>query len=284
MIFGFDADTENCWKIALKGMRNSGLISGDPNWLTALPGTPLHRRMKLAGRLRESFATHGGIKYSTNIRYILPKDVLIKGFRYFIQNYLDGEYQYKRLENYFQTIDQGNYIPIKGNGFGNLLLFFRMSLHDWRALSQLSLRTRRMVSNPKNIFYLFKGFKLAYSYRHIKEWFGYFQFWGFAWTNAMFKYQNVKDEAFDIESVSEDFDFDDILPKDYEKTADEKIPKEKILAQLQLTTGQLKKVIERKKKLKDNNAIFWMKPMNVSSRQQNMLYKNSVFVKDWSDN
>ena len=50
-IFGFDADTEDFGKIALRGMGESGLISGDPNWLTALPGTPLHRRMKLSGRL-----------------------------------------------------------------------------------------------------------------------------------------------------------------------------------------------------------------------------------------
>ena len=256
MIFGFDADSEDFGKIAMKGMGDSGIISGDPNWLTALPGTPLHRRMKLAGRLRESFATHGGIKYSTNIRYILPKDVLIKGFRDFMQNYLDGEYQYKRLRTYYQTVDQGNYIPIKGSGFGSLLNFLRLSLSDRRALSQISLRIRRFVSNPKNISYFFKGFKLALSYRHLKGWFGYFQFWMFAWTNAMFKYQNLGDEAFDLESVPDDFDLEKILPKGYAETADEEIPKEKILAQLQLTTEQLKKVIERKKKTAD---IFFVR-------------------------
>jgi hypothetical protein len=78
----------------------------------------------------------------------------------------------------------------------------------------------------------------------------------FAWTNAMFKYQNLGDESFDLESVSDDFDLEKILPKGYAETADEAIPKEKTLAQLQLTTEQLKKVIERKKKTAD---IFFVR-------------------------
>jgi|TARA_B110001454_G_scaffold96590_1_gene91471 radical SAM superfamily enzyme YgiQ (UPF0313 family) len=257
-IFGFDSDTEDFGKIALKGMSESGLISGDPNWLTALPGTPLHRRMKLSGRLRESFATHGGIKYSTNIRYLLPKNTLLDSFRYFITNYLDGEYQYNRLKTYFDTINEGeNYIPVTGNGFGNLILFLRMSLSDKRALSQIFLRLRLFLSKPRNISYLLKGLKLGLSHRHIKGWFGYVQFWLFAWTNAMFKYQRLDNDVFDIESVPEDFDLNNILPKGYEETADEKIPKEKTLAQLLVTTTQLKKVIERKKNGKNNKKIVW---------------------------
>ena len=50
---------------------------------------------------------------------------------------------------------------------------------------------------------------------------------------------------------------DYIIPKGYEETADEKIPKEKTLAQLLVTTTQLKKVIERKKNGKNNKKIVW---------------------------
>ena len=134
-----------------------------------------------------------------------------------------------------------------------------MSFSDRRAISQIFLRLRLFLSKSRNISYFLKGLKLGFSHRHIKGWFGYVQFWLFAWTNAMFKYQKLDDDVFDIESVPEDFDLNNILPKGYEETADEKIPQEKILAQLRVTTTQLKKVIERKKDDKDNKKIVWKK-------------------------
>jgi hypothetical protein len=73
--------------------------------------------------------------------------------------------------------------------------------------------------------------------------FGYFQFWFFAWTNAVLKYRYISDDDFDIESVGADFDIRDILPKDYQSTANEAIPAGKIKAQLRATMAQLESVI-----------------------------------------
>ena len=53
LIFGFDSDTDASFQVTLDGLRDSALLSGDPSLLTALPGTPLYRRMKLSGRLRD---------------------------------------------------------------------------------------------------------------------------------------------------------------------------------------------------------------------------------------
>ena len=71
LIFGFDSDTDSCFDVTLKGLLNSALLSGDPSLLTALPGTPLYRRMKLSGRLRNVRFGLGGFKYQTNIKYLL---------------------------------------------------------------------------------------------------------------------------------------------------------------------------------------------------------------------
>ena len=47
----------------LEDMLEAGLISGDPSLLTALPGTPLYRRMHLSGRLRNTQHTDMRIFY-----------------------------------------------------------------------------------------------------------------------------------------------------------------------------------------------------------------------------
>ena len=77
LIFGFDSDTADSFDLTLAGMAAAGLISGDPSLLTALPGTPLFRRMKLSGRLRDNKNSLGGYKYCTNIRYLLPREQMV---------------------------------------------------------------------------------------------------------------------------------------------------------------------------------------------------------------
>jgi radical SAM superfamily enzyme YgiQ (UPF0313 family) len=246
LIFGFDSDEEDFPEVTLEGIRSSGLISGDPNWLTALPGTPLHRRMKLSGRLRELVSTHGGVKYQTNIRYLLPRRKMIDGFRRFIRIYLDGSYQYSRLKTFFESLKRGNFIPIHGNGFGNLGLFLMQSLGSRRAIAQLARRIGFFLANPMNVAYALKALALTAFQGPRRGAFGYFQFWVFAWTNAMFKYKGARDEDFDIESVDSQFKLKDLLPEGYAETAMEQIPRQKIADQLRVTTAQLRKTIDRR--------------------------------------
>jgi len=63
LIFGFDSDGDDCFDLTLDGILESGLLSGDPSFLTALPGTPLYQRMSLAGRLRD--VRYGAPRYDT---------------------------------------------------------------------------------------------------------------------------------------------------------------------------------------------------------------------------
>ena len=82
---------------------------------------------------------------------------------------------------------------------------------------------------------------LSRSRRH-KRLFSIFQFWLFAWTNAILKYEGLTDVDFDIESVPPDFDRAMILPEHYVESAVEEIPQAKIHAQQRLTVQQLRRL------------------------------------------
>jgi len=249
LIFGFDSDDENSFQETLDGIQESSLLSGDPSFLTALPGTPLYRRIKLSGRLRDFRDTHGmgGYKYQTNIKYLLSEEIMINGFKKFVRGYTDGRYQYSRLLGYFNLLkNEGNFVPKKGGSFGNLPLFLKMLIKNPQAILQLILRLFLFSKNPANIYWAFKGALLAFKQPRYIGALGYFQFWFFTWTNAVLKYKNTSDGEFDIESVGEEFDIKSILPEQYRETADELIPKQKINAQLNSTITQLETLITNK--------------------------------------
>lgn len=242
LIFGFDSDTPESFDETLDGLSDAALLSGDPSLLTALPGTPLYRRMKLSNRLRDVRFGLGGYKYQTNVRYLLPARTVIDGYKHFVRGFSRGAYQYARLKNYFALLNEGRFVPMEGKGFGNLALFIKMIATNRAALWQMTQRLARFAARPANIYWAFRGLLLALG-NLDKGGFGYFQFWFFAWTNAVLKYRYISDDDFDIESVPAAFDIKDILPDDYEATADEAIPPQKIKAQLRATTAQLESVI-----------------------------------------
>jgi radical SAM superfamily enzyme YgiQ (UPF0313 family) len=245
LIFGFDSDRDDAFDITLQGLLDSGLLSGDPSLLTALPGTPLYRRMKLSGRLRNVRYGLGGYKYQTNIRYLLPRDRMIAGYRKFVGQFVEGAYQYQRLERFFANLDRGEFIPLQGGGYGNLWLLARMVFRNVAAMRQWSTRLWLFAKRPANLYYALKGLGLVVARRRFRGGSSYFRFWLFAWTNAVLKYQNLTERDFDIESVEDGFDIRRILPAAYAETADEQIPAGKIDAQLRATMRQLEAVIER---------------------------------------
>lgn len=243
LIFGFDSDDEQSFRKTLDGLRDAALLSGDPSILTALPGTPLYRRMKLSGRLRDVRFGLGGYKYQTNIKYLMATQTLIDGYKSFVEHFTDGAYQYSRLAGYYDLIDEGNFVTQEAKGFGNLGLFLKMIFKNPAALWQMTQRLARFAKRPMNIYWAFKGLILTLRQPGDRGAMGYFQFWFFAWTNAVLKYQNISDEDFNLEDVGEGFDIRDILPDNYRDTADEQIPPQKIQAQIRSTVAQLEAVI-----------------------------------------
>ena len=247
LIFGFDSDSVDTFDETLNGLRDAALLSGDPSLLVALPGTPLYRRMKLSGRLREIGFGLGGFKYQTNIKYLIPANEIISGYQYFVNEFIKGDYQLDRLKRFFELLNQGNFIPLKsGGGFGSISSYFKVLIADKKAATQMAIRLTRFALKPVLMWYAFRGLLLVYKNRNIPGAFGYFQFWFFAWTNTLLKYSNLSAKDFDIESVGPDFDIRNILPESYRSSANEPIPKAKINAQLRSTEEQLKRIISIK--------------------------------------
>ena len=247
LIFGFDSDTPESFDRTLEGMEESALISGDLNLLVALPGTPLYRRMKLSGRLRDVDYTLGGFKFQTNMRYLVPRNEIIRGYRHFVNEFIKGDYQFRRLRAFFDLLESDNFIPLKRmGGFGSLYSYAKGLLSDRYAATKMIVRFGRFLLRPSLVGYALKGLALVVQRRHIEGRLHYFQFWMFAWTNALVKYATVSEKDFDIESVGPDFDVRTILPENYAATADEPIPKAKIEAQLRETQAQLARVIQIK--------------------------------------
>jgi len=243
LIFGFDSDTADSFDLTLEGMAKAGLISGDPSLLTALPGTPLFRRMKMSGRLRGEKNSLGGYKYCTNIRYLMPREEMIAGYRKFVRRFCEGDYQFQRLRGFLDNLDRGNYTPLRSKGYGSLGKYVSMVFKSPRAIKMLAGRLVQIAVRPAVSWYALRGLllTLARSRRHPRL-FGVFQFWLFNWTNAMLKYEGLTDADFDIESVPADFDRTQILPEHYTDMADEEIPQAKIAAQQRSTVGQLRRL------------------------------------------
>ena len=201
--------------------------------------------MKLSGRLRDVRFGLGGYKYQTNIRYLQSAEKIISGYKWFVTEFCNGKYQYQRLHAFFELLDQGRFVPMEAKGFGNLGLFLKMIIGNKAALWQMTQRMARFVAQPSNVYWALRAFLLALS-SYRRGGIGYFQFWFFAWTNAVLKYRYISDDDFDIENVEDSFDIKEILPADYKDSATEAIPPQKIKAQLRATMAQLKTVISER--------------------------------------
>jgi radical SAM superfamily enzyme YgiQ (UPF0313 family) len=244
LIFGFDSDDEKAFDITLDGLLDAGMLSGDPSLLTALPGTPLHRRMKLAGRLREVRYGLGGFKYQTNIKYLMPKETMTAGYKYFVENFTQGKKSYARLKVFFDNLERGNFVPIEGAGYGSASIFIKMILRNPAAMKQMATRLLRFASRPRDVYWALRGLGLALSRRHVRGRLGYFQFWFFAWTNSVLKYRNLSAADFDIDDVGPVYTAEQILPAAYDQNVVEDIPAAKTKDQLRSTTAQLRTLIE----------------------------------------
>jgi len=246
LIFGFDSDGPEAFDITLDGLLQAGMLSGDPSLLTALPGTPLHRRMKVSGRLRDVRYGLGGFKYQTNIRYLMPSEQIIEGYKYFVAQFTDGKKQYARLKVFFDNLERGNFVPIEGKGYGNPALFLKMVLRNPAALKQLTQRLFRFARRPEYSYWALRGLLLTLSRRHIPGRLSYLQFWFFAWTNSVLKYRDLSPADFDIASVEGPITPEHILPAAYTENVVEEIPPAKTKDQLRSTTAQLSRLIEER--------------------------------------
>lgn len=239
LIFGFDTDKDDAVDRALRGIKEAGLISGDPSLLTALPGTPLYRRMEKSGRLRIGKLGLGGKKYATNIMYLRPKKKMIHDFIRFVHEFNRPSFQFARFENFLASLDPEKCQSID-DGYINVSKILRDVVKSTTSLWSAIKRLAGVLNSPEKLKYVFRA------YRRTKATPGarmtHFYFWLFNWSNSILKYGNLCEEDFDIDSVRSDFSMANIIPHDYDRDFFEPIPENKIRAQRQATIRALRKI------------------------------------------
>lgn len=239
LIFGFDTDTDDTVQEALDGILSSGLISGDPTLLTALSGTPLYRRMQLAGRLREGKVALGGHKYSTNIKYLRSKQSILNDYIYFVGTFNSCGFQLKRYQQFLSclsvkaTTSKGGYIEPKK--------ILKLIFGNSSAFKQMILRLSRFLISPARVMTVFYALMLTYFSKHGSM--SHFSFWVFNWSNSLIKYSGISSKDFNIESVEGPITRKLVLPDDYLTDYFEPIPAAKIKAQRQFTVQAMKELV-----------------------------------------
>jgi len=248
LIFGFDTDPDEIAEIALGGILKSGLISGDPSLLTALPGTPLYQRMKLSNRLRNAKLGLGGFKYQTNIRYLKRADRIRDDFKTFVRRFNEGAYQHDRLLSFYRCLDSANYIAPQTAGYADLKKLFTMVSRRPEHIRLLFLRIFIVVRSPIRSYHILRTILLTLRKNCSEKplWF-YFKIWLFTWSNSLVKYSRLSDADFDIESVHGHFDVTALVPQGYE--TDHEIPETtKSRSQRRITAATLKEWFEGQSK------------------------------------
>ncbi|MFT7626139.1 MAG: hypothetical protein ACI9WU_005334 [Myxococcota bacterium] len=243
LIFGFDSDADDCFDRTTAGLESSGLLSGDPSFLVALPGTPLYRRMALAGRLRDK-TSHNHHRYSSNIRFLLSGSDLTDGYLRFVAADVDGAHRYARLERFLANLESGHYVPLSGQGFGNVGSIIEALRANPAAARQLLRRLESFAADPTRLAWAGRGALAVLKRRGLKGRLRYLQFWLFAWSNAVLAYHNLTKHDLDLQGMGS-FVAEDVLPAGYEETANEDIPRARIEAQLRNTTRALRRLLER---------------------------------------
>lgn len=223
LIFGFDSDTDTIFEQSLDFMIETGLIGGDPSFLTALAGTPLYERMQRTGRLVERVeSVTVRKKISTNIRYLQSEEFLAKGFVRFIEAYTSPEFQYARFKSHMDLVmKSGKFVPFAGGGYASVSHYLKLQLvspyktgrfwgaspSTWASRKMLILRVLYLLRKPSVLLAVLKGWWLLKkcSRRYPKLSIN-FHYWLYVWTNIGLKYWGLRQEDFGLHSVGKDFD------------------------------------------------------------------------------
>jgi radical SAM superfamily enzyme YgiQ (UPF0313 family) len=238
LIVGFDSDRSDVFDLTLRGIEESCLLSIYVNFLEALPGTPLYRRMKLAGRLRSHELSD--VRIQSKIRYLLDRSFLIEGYISFARQFSSGTRQYRRFAAFMRNLERGQYVVASASGTGNLRGLLSALLRNASATTKLVRQFWIFSADPRRPFYALRAFLLAASRaRRVPGAIGFFLVWLSDWSRFVMANTGLSAADFDIESIRGAVTPQMILPEGYAETADEPIPESKIRAQIRNTVAQL---------------------------------------------
>ncbi len=178
-IVGFDGDDRNVFREQLDFIRQAAIPVAMVGILQAMPGTPLHDRVKQAGRLKDDDA--GGIRAAadrlafSNIRPLRMSEAdLAEGFRFLVTSLYDDDHFAERMINAVMLGMKGALINRTRMRKKAVLTVFRLLRYyllttDWkRARMFLRIVGKTVVVNPQYLeavlmhLIVFKHLRLFY--------------------------------------------------------------------------------------------------------------------------
>jgi radical SAM superfamily enzyme YgiQ (UPF0313 family) len=217
LIFGFDSDPPSMFDDTLRGVHDAGLIAGDPTFLLALPGTPLYARMKRAGRLVEDDRDADQLelhrervsKVESNIKYLQPRDAMVRGFMRFIARFTDGDFAYRRFRRHVELVlGTAQFRGVNAVGYGNLAQYLKSQFSSRQNVEKMANRMRLLLE-PKNFWAVTRAYALVVANRRrypgLKN---HFTMWLYVWTNLLLKYRGLREEDFRLHSVESGYDLE----------------------------------------------------------------------------
>lgn len=209
LIFGFDSDSASAFDDTLAFLEQTGLLGGDPGFLSALPGTPLFERMKRTGRLVER-AAHASERHkvSTNVRYLRNPRALAEGFTAFMARFTSADHQLRRFERHLELIVQSaDFVAQPGVGLGSLGSYLRGQLGHAAKRRMLFARAMLVLSEPASLYALIRGFLAFRRAERTRPGLGvHFYFWAYFWTNLALKYRGFTADDCELHGAASTFD------------------------------------------------------------------------------
>lgn len=100
-IVGFDNDTPGVFQRQIDFIQKSGIVNAMVGLLQAPPGTRLHKRLKLAGRLLDQMSGDN-VDGTTNIIPVMNLDALKEGYKQILERIYAPKPYYQRVETFLR--------------------------------------------------------------------------------------------------------------------------------------------------------------------------------------
>lgn len=207
LIFGFDSDTLDAFDSTLAFIEHTGLIGGDPSFLTALPGTPLFERMKRTARLVESSGPSARRKIETNVRYLQDQRALSSGFMRFVRELNRPSFQLRRLRRHLELVTRERVEFVSPRPRATLRSYLKAQSSTPAGRRTLLARFGFVARRPSTWLAIASAAWLCWRASRCRP--GLFEhllFWLFSWANLGLKYATLSERDFALHDVPRDYD------------------------------------------------------------------------------
>lgn len=142
-ILGFDTDRENIFDRQIEFVQKAAVPVAMVGLLTAVPDTDLYRRLEKENRILSDPTGNNTHDFHLNFKTIMPKDVLIEGYKRVLSEIYAPSTYFKRCLNLLKRIPARVEHPARPVNMTQIKILFRslkkqtFSFYGWRYLSFL---------------------------------------------------------------------------------------------------------------------------------------------------